>query len=132
MIYTGYFSSPLLRNNKDVILISVSRKTPDWFNGIFLDCVAPPMELVSLYKKFGGTPDIEKFYREQYLSETLGKVSIEYLRRFFGRFNKDVVLCCYEISNAFCHRHILGEWLRDNGFDFGGEYPGNVGGSTDV
>lgn len=24
---------------------------------------------------------------------------------------RDIVLCCYEKPNEFCHRHILAEWL---------------------
>ena len=29
---------------------------------------------------------------------------------------KEVVLICYEATGSFCHRHILAQWLKDNGF----------------
>ena len=36
--------------------------------------------------------------------------------------NMHDVLCCYEKTGDFCHRLLLGKWLSDNGFDYGGEY----------
>lgn len=28
--------------------------------------------------------------------------------------HRDIILCCYEKPNEFCHRHILAEWLGED------------------
>lgn len=32
-------------------------------------------------------------------------------------YNKDILLCCYEKPEDFCHRHILAEWFTFNGYN---------------
>jgi len=29
---------------------------------------------------------------------------------------KDIALICYEKPSDFCHRHLVAEWLKQNGF----------------
>ena len=29
---------------------------------------------------------------------------------------KNIALICYEKPSDFCHRHLVAEWLNDNGF----------------
>ena len=29
----------------------------------------------------------------------------------------DIALVCYEKPGDFCHRHLVAEWLRENGYD---------------
>lgn len=34
-----------------------------------------------------------------------------------GAGGKEILLCCFEKSSDWCHRHILAGWLRKEGFD---------------
>lgn len=38
------------------------------------------------------------------------------LRRVEGHGHDDIALICYEKPSDFCHRHLVAQWLRDNGF----------------
>ena len=38
------------------------------------------------------------------------------LRRVEGHWHDDIALICYEKPFDFCHRHLVAQWLRDNGF----------------
>lgn len=30
---------------------------------------------------------------------------------------KDICLICYEKPNDFCHRHLVADWFRENGYE---------------
>lgn len=122
MIYTSYFASPFLRDNNDIIAISIARVTPKWFSGPSLLEVAPPYSLVKMYKDNINEIGIQDYYRSVYTSEVLNRIDVHRLKQYFSFFTKDIVLCCYEKTGDFCHRLLLGKWLSDNGFDYGGEY----------
>ena len=122
MIYTSYFSCPLLKNNNDVMMISIARVTPKWFWGPSLVEVVPPYSLLKMYKDNINEVGIQDYYRSVYISEVLNKLDVYRLKQYFDSFKKDIVLCRYEKTGDFCHRLLFGKWLSDNGFEYGGEY----------
>ena len=48
MMYTSYFSCPLLKNNNEIIAVSIARITPKWFWGPSLIEVAPSYNLLKI------------------------------------------------------------------------------------
>jgi len=99
MIYTSYFASKKFDVDQ---AISIARKTPINIP-VYLD-LAPPMDLVLEYKR---TLD-QSMYVLKYSIEVLSKLDPEKVARDLD--NK--ILLCYEKTGDFCHRHIVGKWLK--------------------
>lgn len=110
-IYTSYFANIKNLEKEDIIPISIARYSPKWFLGKRYTYAAPTSFMLS-----------SQCSREQYLSmykDILRKLNPEYLVnaiRYMSR-GKDVALCCYEKPEEFCHRHLLAEWLTQNGYE---------------
>lgn len=60
----------------------------------------------------------EQEYEKIYLREIQCDIDwfAEYLK-LLEQHNQHIVLCCYEGSDKFCHRHILAKELNKKGFD---------------
>ncbi len=110
MIYTSYFGN--YKNfPEDSYVIGVARHPPpdveNWVN------LAPSAELLQQYK----SKKIDEFiFKLKYLSELRvlnRKEYRDYLHDLENRY-KNIILCCYEKKEDFCHRHILAEWLDLN------------------
>lgn len=112
MIYTSYFAN--WRNfPRDSLIIGVTRFPPSniEFN---IDKLAPSANLLRRYQnkeidEYVFEVEYKRELRESGLTpdkvkEMLNKIS----------YNKDIILCCYEKTGEFCHRHILAKWLGDN------------------
>jgi uncharacterized protein YeaO (DUF488 family) len=115
MIYTTYFAK-LKKLPENVVPIAICRYVPE---GLRLSCyryfeLAPNPDNLLEYKRTG---DIEKFtrnYKEQILDKLDPHGLVRDLTRWVG--NKDIAFVCYEKSTDFCHRHLVAEWLRYNGY----------------
>ena len=118
MIYTSYFARWRKYSGKDYNLVAITYNKPAWFNGGWLEEVAPPEKLVKEYKNNNLTEqeytNIYIEYLDIHKTEILNKIKVisEY---------DNYVLLCYEAPGKFCHRHVLAEWLRNNGY-FCSEY----------
>lgn len=107
MIYTSYFASKKWRDKKAV---SIARYTP---KGIVVDgypVLYPPADLLWAYKQ--GQINQEQ-YAEWYTKAVLNKINSEVVANDLC----DKVMLCYEKSDSFCHRHIVAQWLRYNGYE---------------
>lgn len=66
-----------------------------------------------------------KWYKNRYYNEVLNQLNADDVVKELASISqgKDVVLVCYEgIKNDdFCHRHLVSQWLRENGYDAPGE-----------
>ena len=119
-IYTSYFA---MRNKikakfkGKVCLVDISR-----FGLLNSGCqfryrkVAPDATTLKLYKK--GDID-EHEYCKRYRNETLKNLTIDEVLNILNTYKKAtgavaVVLMCYEKPNAFCHRHLLAQWITEN------------------
>ena len=61
-----------------------------------------------------------KCFNEQVLGDLNPIDVITDLSRLDYGFNigeNDICLLCYEKPTDFCHRHLVSEWFRKNGFD---------------
>ena len=112
MIYTTYFSN--IRNlPSGVIPIAICGK-PDWWEGFKYWPLAPKRSFFLEWKKTGDND----YYIEHYYDEVLNKLDphkvVEHLYEITR--GKDVALVCYEAPDKFCHRHLVAEWLSNNGY----------------
>lgn len=69
----------------------------------------PPAHLLLKYKEDHDENAYEKNYRKEVLDK-LDPAAVA--KELDGK-----VLCCYEKSDNFCHRHLVAAWLRENGFE---------------
>lgn len=119
MIYTSYFAKlkELERNN--IIPISICGKAPDWYKGLQYKKLAPKYGFFVEWKKNHDND----YYIKHFQSEVLDglnatEVILDFSKMDYG-FNvgeNDIALICYEKPSDFCHRHLVAEWLNQNGF----------------
>ena len=111
-IYTSYFAN--WRNfPADAVPIGITRFKPDYWEHPNLESLAPSAELLRQYRN---NYIDEYMFKQIYIQELKDKgFTPEYLRTslMLTVDGKDVILCCYEKSGEFCHRHILAEWLTN-------------------
>lgn len=112
-LYTSYFGN--LKNIPDDITpIAICLKVPDSFHGAVYKKLAPTPGILERWKKNCD----EDEYREDYNKWILSHINAsEVINDIKGMSNdKDVVLLCYEKPHDFCHRHLVAEWLQENGY----------------
>ena len=61
------------------------------------------------------------YYIKHFYAEVLDQLDaanvIKELNNLVSNVNgKDIALICYEKPSDFCHRHLVAEWLNQNGF----------------
>lgn len=115
MIYTTYFAN-LGKLPPDIVPISIARKNPIGWKGKNYKRLAPPYEILSWYKATGD----ESTYRRHYERDVLGRLDAGlcyiYLHETLAE-GKDFALVCYERPEKFCHRHIVADWFKRNGYE---------------
>lgn len=115
MIYTSHFEK-IPEIPKDIVVISISGKAPDWYDGIQYKVLAPKRNWWIDWKNNHHDNEI---YKQKYHETVLDTLNVDNIvnRLYELSEGKDVVLLCYEKPNEFCHRHIVAQWLRDNGIE---------------
>lgn len=110
-IFTSYFANSRAFGKEGVIGISIARYSPKWFSGPRLTIVAPTSFMLS-----GACSHDE--YLKKY-DEILSRLDPKQIVAMIDSISrgKDVALCCYEKPGDFCHRHLLSEWFRKNGYE---------------
>lgn len=121
-IYTSYFAKAYQFPDDKYTCIAISVGVPKAINVKSYKKLAPLWNIVQEYKNNGG--DIER-YKSRYYNEVLNKLDVcevyKELKELSG--DKGVVLLCYEgiKNNDFCHRHLVSQWFRQNGYEAPGE-----------
>ena len=109
-VYTTSFSR-LKSLPEDVIPVCIARYAPKNLRGNIASYprLFPPQHLLSAYKngKVG-----QKEYRDTYYREVLSQVGIDKALQDLKGFGNKVALVCYEKAGDFCHRHIVGDWVK--------------------
>ena len=105
---TSYFAK--VKGMYGLNLVSVAGKTPEGFRGTIYSKLAPKYEWWSVWKKENKG---EEWYRERYFTTVLNTLNPY---EIYNRLGDDAILCCYEKSGDFCHRHLIAEWLRKAGY----------------
>lgn len=107
MIYTSYFAKSATRPNA----ISIALSSPKFFKGKHYDRLAPTWDLLKWHKN--GEID-EHRYKEIYMNllKTRNVTPGQIAQDLNG-----MVLLCWEKPDKFCHRHIVRDWLKENGVE---------------
>lgn len=124
MIYTSYFPKvrELIANR--VIPVSICGKAPNNYKGFQYKKLAPKYEFFMEWKKNKDNNYYIEHFNEEVLSKLDADKVIEEInnlinsRHYFGTFpaDYDVALICYEKPGEFCHRHLVADWLKNNGY----------------
>ena len=113
MIYTSYFAK--LKSLPDnIIPISICGKAPDWYKGLQYKKLAPKYDFFIKWKCNRDNDYYTKCFKEQVLDKLDVEDTISELIDLHSGI--DIALICYEKPEDFCHRHLVAEWLRKNGF----------------
>ena len=112
-IYTSYFAK-MKYLPKDIIPVSICGKAPDWYTGLQYKKLAPKYDFFMQYKQDHNEEHYNQCFQEQVLEPLSFSQVIAELETLSQ--GKDVCLLCYEKSEDFCHRHLVGEWIRQNGY----------------
>ena len=113
MIYTSYYGN--LRNLPDTVVpVAVSGGIPKFFKGLSCRELNPKYNSFKKFKEDGDSETFSKAYKELVLSKLNVSEMVQKLYKLSGGF--DVCLVCYEKSDSFCHRHLISEWLVENGY----------------
>jgi hypothetical protein len=111
-IYTGYFAK-IKTYPKEACIVSIARHTPRWYSGSIYKGISPSIDLLLKYKSGRIT---KPRYIQQYISETFPTPDSPHihLNNIYQlcKDHKIIILCCYEKSNDFCHRHICAKMLN--------------------
>ena len=110
-IYTSYFANLKALAKAGILPISIARYSPKWFDGLQFKLVAPTSYMLS-----------ESCTHEEYLQKYDAILKGLDVRRVVDQLaqwskGRDVALCCYEKPGDFCHRHLLADWLKENGYE---------------
>ena len=128
MIYTSYFAM-LRKMPENIIPISICGGVPSWYSGLQYKKLAPKYDFFMEWKRTRDNDYYVDCYKEQItdkldvvrvLSELQMKIPSE-IRDQMGEpvwtsSKWNIALICYEKPSDFCHRHLVAEWLRDNGY----------------
>lgn len=103
-VYSSYFAKAS-KEIPDKYLVSIAIETPNNWGGWYCRELNPPRYL--LYK-FKNSEISKEEFKEAYVKEVLSKINaLELYNKLKGK-----VICCWERSGEFCHRHIAIEWLK--------------------
>lgn len=121
MIYTSYFGK-LKKFPDDLIPIAICAKCPNGYQGAVYKKLAPTYQILMDYKKAadGGWESLywaQTKYVTRYRAQILDKLDPQQVVRELEDLagGRDIVLLCYERPEAFCHRHLVAEWLKSHG-----------------
>lgn len=115
-IYTSYFAN--LRNiPKDIIPVSICLYPPKWYTGLEYKKLAPTHSILESWKRDHDITD----YTHRFDSLILTRLNIEdviYDLNLMADYSvdNDIALICYEKPGDFCHRHLVANWLIENGY----------------
>ena len=119
-MYTGYFAQLKQYEAAGLIPISICGKAPDWYNGLQYKVLAPKWSFFKEWKEGSHKGDNE-YYIEHFNTEVLNNLTarkvIRDIESLSGVSSKGIILICYEKPGDFCHRHLVADWLKENGVD---------------
>jgi len=128
VIYTSYFAKIKQLENNNIIPISICGKAPEWYNGLQYKKLAPKYGFFMEWKKNHDNDYYIKCFKEQVLDKLDAEDIVKELDNLLLHetaaidYKGDckeipkIALICYEKSSDFCHRHLVADWLNENGF----------------
>lgn len=115
IIYTSYFAK--LKSLPDnIIPVSICGKAPDWYKGLQYRKLAPKHDFFIKWKENHDNDYYIKCFEEQVLDKlNIHQVVFDLYETVTDDY--DIVLVCYEKPTDFCHRHLVANWLTENGYE---------------
>lgn len=113
MLYTTYFAN-VKKLPPDIIPISICGKAPSGYKGLQYKTLAPMYAFFQKWKETGDNHYYVQCYNEQVLLMLNANRVLEELKALSGGA-ENIALVCYEKPEDFCHRHLVSNWLRENG-----------------
>lgn len=113
MIYTSYFAK-IKDLPQHIIPISIAGRAPEWYKGPQYKKLAPKYDFFIKWKETGDNNYYIKCFNEQVLDKLDAEQVVSELIDLHS--GTDVALVCYEKPTDFCHRHLVADWLNENGF----------------
>lgn len=113
MIYTSYFAK-LKKLPDGIVPISIAMKAPPQYTGLRYLKLAPQYHFFAEWKR---THD-NAYYIEQFQKRVLAGLNANWTfdTLSFLAGEKEFALICYERPDSFCHRHLVADWFRENGY----------------
>jgi len=110
MIYTGYYAKAKQYQEVELELVAISIGRPSAFRNCRKETeLMPSWDMVNGVKSGRMTKeDYAAIFNKKL--EKLSAWSIEQIYR-------GCIFLCYEKPGEICHRHLVAEWLRANGFE---------------
>lgn len=124
MIYTSYFANS--RNfPQGAIPVAICRGVPNWYNGLVYQSVAPTQRILQEWHE----DNDQIAYNVRFAHDVLRNVEpvrvlneLQLMIPYEIREKMDcpvwdsadvhIILLCYEVADAFCHRHLVAAWLN--------------------
>jgi len=97
-MFTSYFWR--FHRKDDPHLVSIARKTPEWFQGRRYTGLAPRSNMLKM-----GEEEYRRKY--QFILDRLNP------RRVYEDLGEEAVLLCWEQPGEFCHRLLVAAWLEE-------------------
>lgn len=113
MIVTTYFAN-LRKLPKDTVPISICGKAPEWYKGLQYKKLAPKYSFFMKWKENHDNDYYTRCFQELVLTTLSPTKVMQELIEMAG--SENIALVCYEKPGDFCHRHLVAEWLNDNGY----------------
>lgn len=111
MIYTSYFGN-ICNLPDNFTPIAICGKTPERWSGLCYKRLAPKWEFFKVWKENHDND----YYISNYNDQVLSKLNPQSVVRELFSMGPNPVLICYERPEDFCHRHLVADWLNNNGF----------------
>jgi len=115
MIYTSYFANIRKLDKQYTNLISIARKSPDWFKGREYKKLSPSWNILSEYKN-SLLPNKKKIYTRRFYNEIIFPLDSQ-INIIIEELGENPVLLCYEKPSDFCHRFLVSYWMIKRGFN---------------
>lgn len=119
-MYTGYFARLNVYKKAGLTPVSVCLKAPDYYDGLEYKKLAPTWKILNEYK--GGVYKGDKLhYTDEYVKQVIYTLYlpdvISDLEKLTNSNHDKIILLCWEKSDDFCHRNIIGCWMNANHFN---------------
>ena len=113
-IYTSYFGN--YRNfPANSVAVSITQFPPKGWKGLEIKSVAPTADKLMRYKNHEIDETIFSYqYLAQLNKDNNLKPRVQALLQYLEKQYENVILCCYETPDNFCHRQKLSDWLDMN------------------
>ena len=111
MIKTSYFARIKGSKKLQDRAVAICLYPPKGWTGLVAKELCPSKSLLEWWKNCKQTPLDVGTYTKRYYKETLSKLDPD---EIYKKYNNKL-LVCFESYDKFCHRHLVAEWLRENG-----------------